>query len=75
MCRRRHGDDNARFLFLFDNDNRAPELLPLAYDSLKTNGIHDMFIVGLVIGVPITIGMLFVVFVEFFIVPEKPHRA
>ena len=55
--------------------DRAPELLPLAYTSLKTSGVHDMFIIGLVIGVPITIGMLFVVYVEFFVVPEKPHQA
>ena len=55
--------------------DRAPELLPLAYTSLKTSAVHDMFIIGLVIGVPITIGMLFVVYVEFFVVPEKPHQA
>ena len=55
--------------------DRAPELLPLAYASLKTSGVHDMFIIGLVIGVPITIGMLFVVYVEFLLVPEKPHQA
>lgn len=55
--------------------NRAPEILPLAYTSLKTSGVHDMFIIGLVIGVPITIGMLFVMYVEFFVVPEKAHQA
>ena len=54
--------------------HRAPGLLPLAYSLLKQNGFHDLYIIGLVLAVPIVIGIFFVAFIEFAVVPEKQHR-
>ena len=55
--------------------HRVPGLLPLVYTLLKQNGVHDLFIIGLVLAVPIVIGVFFVAFIEFVVVPEKRHQA
>ena len=54
---------------------RVPGLLPLVYTLLKQNGVHDLFIIGLVLAVPIVIGIFFVAFIELVVVPEKRHQA
>lgn len=48
-----------------------PDLLPLAYESLHEHGVHDLAVIGIVLAVPICIGLLFVSFIELFVVPEK----
>ena len=55
--------------------HRVPGLLPLVYTLLKQNGVHDLFIIGLVLAVPIVIGIFFVAFIELVVVPEKRHQA
>ena len=45
------------------------------YTLLKQNGVHDLFIIGLVLAVPIVIGIFFVAFIELVVVPEKRHQA